>query len=125
MSASDHLNPDQLRLFMQAKELMDTQTREWLPERDMAPRTMREDLGLYSGKLRETHEGSEHDSFAPKERGKKSFYQSIEAEGVKTPVLLRQVMTTDQPSIWDGHHRIAAANDINEDMYIPVRYITY
>lgn len=122
MSASEHLNPAQLRLFMQAKELMDTQTHEWQSERDMPPTTMRENLGLYIGKLRETQVGSEHDSFTSKKRGKKSMYQSIKEKGVESPVLLRYGPTTDQPTISDGHHRIAAANDINEDMYIPVRY---
>jgi len=122
MAASDHLSTNQLRLFMQARELMDTQTREWQPERDMPPTTMRENLGLYFGKLRETQVGSEHDSFTSKKRGKRSMYQSIKAKGVENPVLLRYDPITDQPTIRDGHHRIAAANEVNEDMYIPVRY---
>ena len=122
MAASDNLNPNQLRLFMQARELMDTQTREWQWERNMTPRTMREDLGLYIGKLRETQAGSEHDAFTSKKRGKRSMYQSIKAEGVKSPVLLGYDMKTDQSTIRDGHHRIAAANDVDPEMYVPVRY---
>ena len=88
----------------------------------MTPRTMREDLGLYIGKLRETQAGSEHDAFTSKKRGKRSMYQSIKAEGVKSPVLLGYDMKTDQSTIRDGHHRIAAANDIDPEMYVPVRY---
>lgn len=122
MSASSHLNPNQLRLFMQARELMDTNTREWHWEQDMAPRTMREDLGLYIGKLREAQAGSEHDAFTGKKRGKRSMYQSVKAEGVKNPVLLGYDKRTGQSTIRDGHHRIAAANDVDENMYVPVRY---
>lgn len=119
MSASDNLNPDQLRMFIQAKELMDTPTREWLSEPFMPSRTMREDLGLYIGKLRESQTGSEHDVHTSKKRGGKSLHQSVKDEGVKHFVTLKQ---GKQTLINNGHHRIAAANDVNPDMFIPVRY---
>lgn len=122
MAASSHLNPNQLRLFMQARELMDTNTREWQSEQDMAPRTMREDLGLYIGKLREAQAGSEHNAFTGKKRGKRSLYQSVKEEGVQIPVTLGYDKRTDQSTISDGHHRIASANDVDENMYVPVRY---
>lgn len=124
MSASEHLNPNQLCLFMQARELMDVPTPEWGDGNDDY-RTMRQDVDLYHGKLEESKHGYEHDTFRnlkydSKVRGKRNLYESIQREGVKSPVTLSH--SGGLTSIDDGHHRIAAANDIDPEMYISVRY---
>lgn len=116
MAASEHLNPNQLRLFMQARELMDMPTREW----SRGYTTMRKDDSLYSQKLEEATSGYEHDTYSEAEKGQNNLYDSIKKEGVKSPVTLRY--SSGVTNIDDGHHRIAAANAIDENMYIPVRY---
>lgn len=116
MAAKDHLQGEQLRLFMQARELMDVPTEEWSHEY----RTMNEDDSLYFGKLEESASGYEHDTYNEAEEGQSSLYDSIKKEGVKSPVTLRY--SGGLTVIDNGHHRIAAANDINHEMYIPVRY---
>jgi len=117
MSASEHLNPAQLRLFMQAKELMNVHTLE----RGSSFRTMNDDASLYLAKLKESVSGYEHDTYNTAKKGQENLYDSIKKEGVKSPVTLSD--TAGLLNIENGHHRIAAANDINEDMYIPVRYV--
>ena len=103
---------------MQARELMNTQTREWSD----SSRTMNQDSGLYRVKLEESKAGFEHDTFKDSKRGQKTLHQSVKEEGVKSPVTLSYDKKTKQSTIEDGHHRIAAANDVNPEMYIPVRY---
>ena len=103
---------------------MDVPTPEWGDGNDDY-RTMRQDVDLYHGKLEESKHGYEHDTFRdlkydPKVKGKRNLYESIQREGVKSPVTLRN--DKGVTSIDDGHHRIAAANDVDENMYVPVRY---
>jgi hypothetical protein len=119
MAAQDNLNPNQMRLFMQAKELMDTMSGHVATGSDKyAP--MSQAPGLYKSKLHESKEGSAASTLFSKKRGKDSLYQSIQKEGVRTPIRLRMHQGTEQ--INDGHHRVAAANDINPEMYLPVSY---
>jgi len=119
MSASEHLNPDQLRLFMQAKELMNVHTLE-ATQWGNHYRTMNDDSSLYLSKVRESVSGYEHDTYNTAKKGQENLYDSIKKEGVKSPVTLSD--RAGLLNIENGHHRIAAANAINEDMYIPVRY---
>ena len=58
------------------------------------------------------------------------LYDNIKKEGIKQPVAIwlgkwtpRGEETRWSQEIQNGHHRIAIANDINPEMYIPVRYI--
>lgn len=65
---------------------------------------------------------------------KRSLRQGIEEEGIQTPVSLafaKDIASTEkrreeaiegQRVIIDGHHRIAAAYDLNPDMEVPVIY---
>ena len=111
MAASDHLNPNQLRLFMQAKELMDlTSGHTEGINQDYLPYS--QSPGVYRQKLAES-------KVRPK-IGQGSLHESIQESGVKVPVRIRTHEGKEQ--INDGHHRIAAANDIDPEMYLPVEY---
>lgn len=117
MAAKDHLNSNQLRLFMQAKELMEVPTSEW--DNNNNYRTMSEDDDLYYGKLEES-DGSENNTFYVAKKGEDTLYKSIQKHGVKTPVRLAH--SDGLTHIYNGHHRIAAAYDINPEMYVLVQY---
>lgn len=121
MAAQDNLNPNQMRLFMQAKELMNTLSGHVATGSDRyAP--MSQAPGLFKSKLHESKVGSAASTMFSKKRGKDSLYQSIQKEGVKTPIRLRMHQETKTEQINDGHHRVAAAYDINPEMYLPVSY---
>jgi len=44
---------------------------------------------------------------------------SVAKEGVRTPVNIVEQGSSGN-TIWNGHHRIAAAYDVNPDMEVPV-----
>lgn len=113
MAASDNLNPEQLRMFIQAKELMDFPTMEGQKDK---PTTLRQNEGLRSKKLRESWDGYEYYTVDVAAKGQKTLYESVKERGVEYPISLRQ------GSINNGHHRIVTANQINPDMFIPVRH---
>jgi uncharacterized protein (DUF1015 family) len=105
MSASKHLNPKQLKLFMTARELMDMPAGDDLEE--WRPMSQNEDL--YHEKLGESMDNS--------------LYKSIKSKGVQEPVNIEFFSRQhDDTVISDGHHRIAAAHSINPDMIIPIEY---
>lgn len=122
MSASKHLNPKQLKLFMTAGELMDHPAGD---SEDWAP--LSSNKGLYRQKVDESFDGSEdltHGSIA--DDNELTLYDSVKQKGVQTPIELDFVSKDDDtPIISDGHHRIAIANHINPNMYIPVNYTDY
>ena len=49
------------------------------------------------------------------------LYNSIKAQGVSTPVYVTNNKKFGQ-TVGDGHHRIAAAHDIDPNMLIPVEH---
>jgi hypothetical protein len=105
MSASNHLNPKQLKLFMTARELMEMpagdDTEQWSP--------MAQNEDLYHEKLGESMDAHLH--------------ESIKYKGVQEPVNIEFFSRQhDDTVISDGHHRIAAAHSINPDMIIPIEY---
>ena len=52
----------------------------------------------------------------------KTLYDSISSEGVRTPV---QLVSTDLGSIlYHGHHRVAAAHDIDPSMMVPTEVVS-
>lgn len=101
MSAADHVSPYQMKLFMQAKELMN------IPAADNGFMPMSTDLdGITEHKLAES-------------RG--PLYDSIKEEGVLTPVSLVSPSWKNE-ILMNGHHRVVSAHHINPEMYIPVEY---
>ena len=49
------------------------------------------------------------------------LYDSIKAQGVSTPVYVSHNAKFGQ-TVGDGHHRIAAAHDIDPNMLLPVEH---
>lgn len=125
MSASEHLQPYQMRMFMQAKELMGVYAGHTELGKGQGYHLLSESPNLYSQKLSESKTGSASSTFFEKKRGQESLYESIKKEGVTSPISLK-VNEQDNGPHWvqinDGHHRVATAHDINPDMWLPVRY---
>ena len=118
MPAQEHLS-GQLSMFVPARELMDYTSghTEGFSDKYLL---LSESPGVIREKLQESKSGSSSLAYKPKKRGQESLYDSIKKEGVKTPISLR--VHKNGVQINDGHHRVVAANDINPDMEIPVRY---
>ena len=84
---------------------------------------------LWSRKLQESRGGNEHNTnYSVEENvgnatGAKSLYESVKAEGIKTPVRLTEFRIGGAfPQVRDGHHRIASAASANPEMMIPIEY---
>lgn len=116
----------QLRMFIPAGELKstasphpgdylevyDTEGDEWWPERKGE---------LWDRKLVESRMSAA--TGGPRKPFKKGLYKSIEEGGVKEPIRLAHgVAGEDSPVVAQGHHRIAAAADIDPNMLIPVEH---
>jgi hypothetical protein len=105
MSAKRSINPNQLRLFMTARELREHFDPSW---GDFEGDETAEQL--WDRKLQ-----------ASKDNG---LYDDIKDIGVRVPVTITENPDGSEfkPEVKGGHHRIAAAYDINPDMEIPVNY---
>ena len=109
MAAADHLQGEQLAMFMPAHALMD------YPSQESAWRSpLSVDTELREEKLRES-------------QGPGELLDQVRDRGVEKPV---HVMISKQHKdpweyqheIMDGHHRIASANQVNPNMEIPVKH---
>ncbi len=136
MSSSDRLNPQQLQMFMPARELhnliVDYPDD---PGEDVIQRS------LIESRVRRISPG-QSENLGVKEGS--TIYESIHDEGVKEPVEL--LFTNWQGDIWveghhwpaenleaarrdrrpilvEGHHRVASAMDIDPTMEVPVTYV--
>lgn len=119
MAASDHIQPYQMKLFMQAKDLMGVAA----DDANLVP--LSDVPHITNKKVLEARRGSEYHSRTAAPEGSKTLYESIKKKGVESPVLLSVWPTGEneyKEVLRDGHHRVAAANSINPEMYIPVRY---
>jgi hypothetical protein len=124
MASSDHLNPYQMSLFLQAKDFMGL-TAGHQEDGDYGDyRLLKDSPKLNARKLRESKTGAASSTFQDAPKGRDTLYESIKKEGVTSPVSLWVTPEDDgwKTMINDGHHRIAAANDINPEMFIPVTY---
>jgi hypothetical protein len=120
MAASKHINPNQLKLFMTAGELMNHPAGD---SRDYVP--MSQNPVVHERKLEEGMKGdarSTHGLFRPGEETGETLHDSIKRVGVKKPVELHLQRGEDMPTITDGHHRVAIANHLNPDMFVPIMY---
>ena len=124
MSASDHIQPFQMKLFMQAKELMD------LPSDDSwNSNSLSSDHGMTEEKLDESHlpwddYDNAHGLIFEPTLGHDSLYDSIKKTGVQTPVQVRLARgdSAYKPFLTNGNHRTVVAHDIDPEMYVPVEY---
>ena len=121
MAASDHLQNHQLSMFLPARELMnytagdvENFSGDYMP--------LSQSPHVRSRKLAESKEYAGWDA---KPKQKESLYDNIKKRGVSSPVELklpRKNGLSPNIQIWDGNHRVVAANDIDPNMEIPVRY---
>jgi len=105
MAAKRHINPNQLKLFMTAQELMDHfEPNPGDVEDHASPQAM------WKAKLTESKESELH--------------EDIKNIGVRTPITVTDSPRDGsiKPVIRGGHHRLAAAMDINPKMEIPINY---
>lgn len=93
---------------------------------DAFGRPLAEDNEVASRKLQEAISGDEYTTKFPALLGEPSLYESISAHGVTTPVTLSYELmgfgTLSEPYIFNGHHRVVAAYDIDPNMLIEVQY---
>ena len=117
MSASDHLQPMQLQMFMPAGKL------KGLPEPYDAVQAYQGNTGfMWDVKRGEASKpGSEENTWHPTGSGT-SLRDSIAANGVKEAVNLYHGVGKD-PHLRQGHHRVATAADLDPTMEVPVRHV--
>lgn len=130
MSASDHIQPYQMKLFMTAGELFG------IPSSDSSGfHSLANDAGLQNRKRYEAERGYAHESRIPlrqdsAEFNEKTLKQSIAEEGVKSPVELHFIPKSltkkrgdgTRVMLANGNHRVVAAHDIDPNMYVPIEY---
>lgn len=128
MSAKDHIQPYQMKLFYDAHDLMNMRAgddEEWDQYDTLSPynqpRMLKDNPELVQEKRTESKEQSYFDDDT-NTFSEGSLEQSIRNEGVKHPVSIA-FLPTNEPVIWNGHHRIVVAHDIDPDMYVPHTYI--
>ena len=117
-TTADVLRSGQLPMFLTPKEIQDNYYP--LPGDYLGPGETRDEL--WKRKAKEAREGSAGD--ARVRTTKETLAQSIAREGVRNPVTLGTeadaLRGADKPFVFGGHHRIAAAREINPNMLIPV-----
>lgn len=113
MSASDHLQPEQLRMFMTPREIVEGG--RFAP----SDKQYGESVGrMWQRKLKESQR-------PPTSRGHGAgLYDSIARSGVQSPVELYHGNPEehDPDQVWDGHHRLASAYATRPDAHIPVEH---
>jgi len=120
MAAHENLS-GQLSMFIPAKELMnytagdvENFSGDYMPL-SQSPNVRR----------RKLQESKEYAGWDAKPKQKESLYDDIKKNGVSTAVHLRLPRKdglSPNTQIWDGNHRVVAANDIDPNMEVPVRY---
>ena len=129
MAASDHLHPKQLSMFMPARELYNMQpnpgdvkeeahNRYWDSD-DLPPEHTPEEEKQYMWDVKLAH--TKEEAGSPEGWRAGGLHKAIAKEGVLEPVQIAHYSRDDIPHIMDGHHRVAAANDINPDMEVPIQ----
>jgi len=74
---------------------------------------------MWTRKAEESHGGEEEHSRTPAKHSR-TLSQSVAAQGVKKPIRLMKDTASGRTILLDGHHRVAAADAVNEHMLIPV-----
>ena len=134
MSSSDHIHPQQLRMFIPAGELKDS---VYPPDVNQEKYYGNNRKQMWADKLAETK--ATRLSVAELERiGSTAtsisdvvgaithgagLHEEIKAGGVQRPV---ELINRDgkEPVLFEGHHRVAAAADIDPKMEVPVEHLS-
>jgi len=130
MSSSDALHPQQLAMFIPAGELKATvyppdvtdpnkhyegdRERMWEDKLIEAKIPLPEPSPWMDPRLHHMILGVPHGA---------GLHESIQASGVLTPVPLID-RDDKEPVLFEGHHRVAAAADIDPKMEVPVEHIS-
>lgn len=120
MAASDHLNNDQLRMFMRPDEItglvedsVDRRQAEVEEHRFRPAQTME---NLWKNKMSEVEKITQHQELAA----------SVEKSGVMRPVTIMPPTEKEGWTMGEGHHRVMAAKRAEEktgkQQYVPVVY---
>lgn len=119
MGAKHVINPNQLTLFERAGDLIDPDKFHHVDvsglyrfgpvDKDLTERVF----------IRKLNESKEPDPWTPND--KEPLYDKIKRDGVKTPIPLKY-RKGSIPRVDNGHHRIAAQNDIDPNAWIPVKW---
>lgn len=122
MAASDHLNHDQLRMFMRPQEIINLVTSSIDQETNWDDETEDQPLeGLWNQKRAEVNRSVTWKYLKP----------SITAEGVKRPITIVPGSDKYEPPymMGEGHHRVMAADEVEKEtgkeVYIPVVHSRY
>ena len=143
MSSSDRLNPQQLRMFIPAGELKDLVHPPDVKQEQYYGNNRKQ---MWADKLAETKATNPSDAELERIGSTATsiwdvvdalthgagLHEKIKASGVQTPVPLiyRDDEETDsrdlptRPVLFEGHHRVAAAADIDPKMEIPIEHMT-
>ena len=118
MSSSDRLNPQQLQMFMPAGELIQGTPNDLYAGANT-------ESGLWASKDELWEVKLEESKLTRRPPHQNRLYASIKSGGVKQPVRIRTGSTGyvgdgKELTIVDGHHRVAAANDIDPQMEVPI-----
>lgn len=107
------LNHHQFRMFIPARELMEFVALDAPDEISYS-----EAYGVLAKKRRE----NTNSTFQRGGVEEEPLINSVAKEGVRTPVNIVEQGSSGN-TIWNGHHRIAAAYDVNPDMEVPVENV--
>ena len=122
MGAEHVINPHQLTMFERASDLADPESMFYVDWGGIGGSDKESFEKFKTRKIDESKDGSEQNSSWGKADREKSLYESIEKEGVKTPVVISAGSLPDRV-LADGHHRVFTQNEINPNAWIPVRWV--
>jgi len=117
---------EQLPMFMNAREVQG-KYRPWEGDKQWINSKQRDETNqeLWDRKLSESKAGIHGEkNYTLPNGGRGTLHQSIEAEGIKSPVPLQlNGPHGSQPSVLNGHHRVASMADIDSERYFPVTHV--
>jgi hypothetical protein len=126
MSSSDRLNPQQLQMFMPARELhtndkVSLTEMQWVDENAGEHKDWQEAFVNAKFSRQEEPEQMWDRKLTESKRSDPldiSRHEQVSRYGILRPV----VLTDGGTKIRDGHHRVAIANDLDPDTEVPVEY---
>lgn len=123
MSASNHVNPYQMKLFYDAEDLMNMRANDskWDEYEPLSEHNQPIPLSAQPSLIQQKNEESDGPVYYDDdtdEYAQGSLRQSIATEGIKTPVRVT-FLPTGEPILMNGHHRTVVAHGINPHMVVP------
>ena len=133
MSSSDHVSPQQLQMFMPARELKDSVYPTDVNQEKYYGNNRKQ---MWADKLAETKATNPSDAELERIGSTATsiwdvvdalthgagLHEKIKASGVQTPITLIN-RDDKEPILYEGHHRGAAAADIDPKMEVPVEHL--